>query len=59
MISVKERYERDPVFRALVQSFFHMYENHADGMTPSEIREAAGFAWQMYYERNAYPIIKV
>lgn len=59
MRSPKERMETDPVFRTMVQNFLQMYNMTAEGITPSEIREAAGFAWQIYYERNVHPTLMV
>ncbi len=55
-----ERCKRDPVFAALVAAFEGMFRQHCGtgaGITPSEIREASGFAWQRYMERNAVPPI--
>lgn len=49
----------DPVFAALVHSFHAMFEQHCGtgaGITPSEVREASGLAWQLYIERHPYPI---
>lgn len=55
----RERMDTDPVFRTLVYSFYSMFEQHCGsgaGITPSEIREASGYAWQMYLERHSIPI---
>lgn len=61
MMNVKERYQHDSVFHALVQMFYREYEKIENyggaGLTPTEIREASGLAWQMYYERNASPLL--
>jgi hypothetical protein len=58
-----ERYKTDATFAALVRNFYDMFQHHCGtgaGITPSEVREASGLAWQMYVERNAVgiPVIK-
>lgn len=55
-----ERYKNDPVFHQLVHSFYAMFEDYCGsgaGITPSEIREASGYAWQRYIERHPFPIL--
>jgi hypothetical protein len=57
--SARERYLKDPLFSALVASFLHIFETQCGtgaGVTPSEIREASGYAWQLYHERRVDPI---
>jgi hypothetical protein len=59
MRTPQERMKEDPVFAALVHSFFDMFARHCGsgaGITPSEVREASGLAWQMYIERHPEPI---
>ncbi len=58
MMTPKERMATDPVFHALVKTMYDLFENYCTsgaGITPSEIREASGFAWQIYAEHNAMP----
>ena len=57
------RYQTDATFHALVNMFVNLFEHHCGsgaGVTPSEVREASGLAWQIYSERHgdwprAYP----
>lgn len=59
MMTAAERAETDPVFRMLVHAFYDMFASHCGtgaGLTPSEVREASGYAWQMYVERHSQPI---
>ena len=60
-MQARERYLNDPVFHALVQTMLKVFEAHCGsgaGITPSEIREASGLAWQMYYERTPAVFIR-
>jgi hypothetical protein len=57
--SVKERMETDPVFRSIVFSMLSMFEMTGEGITPTEVREAMGLAWQIYCERNMRPTLVV
>ena len=60
MRTARERYESDPHFRMLVSVFYREFSNFnasGAGLTPSEIREASGFAWQMYMERHPSPLL--
>lgn len=56
-----ERYRADPVFRQLVDMFRNMFETHCHatgaGLTPTEVREASGLAFQIYMERHGHPIM--
>ena len=55
-----ERYKEDPVFYALVSTFYREFvraDASGAGLTPTEVREASSFAWQMYAERNVMPRI--
>jgi len=57
-----ERYHNDPTFHAITDMLRNLYEQHCGsgaGITPSEIREASGLAWQMYAERNLVPSILI
>lgn len=59
MMTPQERLRTDPVFSMLVRQFTLLFEAHCGsgaGITPSEIREASGLAWQIYLERHALPI---
>lgn len=56
----QERYRQDPLFASLVQMFYHVFASYCGtgaGVTPTEIREASGLAWQQYAERHAQPIM--
>jgi hypothetical protein len=58
-VDARERYKNDPTFHALVQMFLHLFESQLGsgaGVTPSEIRDASGLAWQLYHERHVDPI---
>jgi hypothetical protein len=55
--SVQERYKTDPVFRTIVMTMLQMFQMTGEGITPSEIREAMGLAWQLYTERHPSPIM--
>lgn len=60
MRTPQERLKSDPVFAALVQQFTYLFAHHCGsgaGLTPSEIREASGLAWQIYMERHPNPIL--
>lgn len=55
-----ERYKRDPIFAAMVQAFLDMFQRYhgsGAGITPTEVREASGLAWQIYLER--YPDVPI
>lgn len=55
-----ERAKVDPTFHFLVRSFYDMFERQCGsgaGVTPSEIREASGYAWQLYAERHPPSIV--
>ena len=59
MKTAEERFRTDPLFAAIVNQMYAMFNEYCGsgaGITPSEIREASGFAWQMYAERNIAPI---
>jgi hypothetical protein len=54
-----ERARSDPHFARLVTMFAHEFENcdqAGAGLTPSEIREASAYAWQLYIERHPHPL---
>jgi hypothetical protein len=57
--AIEDRYKEDPVFHYLVSMFYREYQKidqyGGAGLTPSEIRVAAGYAWQMYAERHFVP----
>jgi hypothetical protein len=58
----QERYLADPHFHRLVDLLvleFRQSVNSGAGFTPSEIREAAGLAWQIYMERHVQPSIRL
>lgn len=58
-MDARERFRTDPMFRALVMACLGLFESHLGsgaGVTPSEIREASGLAWQLYHERHVSPI---
>jgi len=60
MMTPKERMQSDPNFHFLVRHFYNLYEHHCGsgaGITPSEIREASGYAWQLYVERHPSPLV--
>ena len=51
-----ERAVADPHFHMLVRFFYDAFEQHCGsgaGFTPTEIREASGYAWQLYTERHS------
>ena len=55
-----ERAKSDPTFSFLVKHFYALYEQNSGsgaGITPSEIREASGYAWQLYAERHPAPLL--
>ena len=56
-----DRYHNDPYFHTLVQMFYREYVKVGQfggaGLTPTEVREASGLAWQMYVERHALPML--
>lgn len=55
MLTVRERYERDQIFRTMVDSLLWAIE--ALEITPTEAREAAMLAQLMYEERHPRPIL--
>jgi hypothetical protein len=58
-MSARNRMHNDPVFATLVKSMYDIFETTCGtgaGVTPTEIREASGLAWQIYVERHAEPI---
>lgn len=58
-MTAAERYRQDPTFHMLVDQLGLLFEKHCGsgaGITPTEIREAAGLAWQLYAERHALPV---
>ena len=58
-MSTRERFKTDPLFATLVTSFRQMFEQYCGsgaGITPTEIREASGLAWQIYAETHPAPI---
>lgn len=58
MKTVQERVKEDSVFAAMVHSFYDMFNRYCGtgaGITPSEVREASGYAWQLYMERHPSP----
>lgn len=55
MMSVRDRYQNDPKFHALVD-MMHAAIDRAD-FTPTEIREAAMLAQIIYEERHIRPIV--
>lgn len=60
MMTPQERVRVDPVFAVLVRSMHDLFERHCGtgaGITPSEVREASGLAWQMYAERHVEPLL--
>lgn len=62
MMTPQERLKNDPVFSALVQQFIYTYShfhNTGAGITPSEIREASGLAWQIYMDRAGFDLPKI
>lgn len=59
-MTLAERYQSDPYFHRLVDMLVHefgMSTLSGAGLTPTEVREAAGFAWQIYAERNPHPLM--
>lgn len=56
ILSVEERYYRDPVFHALVDALSREIESLH--LTPSEVREAAIYACQRVEERRARAIFR-
>lgn len=59
MMTPRERYLADPHFHLLVDLFIGIFEEHCGsgaGVTPTEIREASGLAWQSYVERHPSPL---
>jgi hypothetical protein len=56
MLDLKERYERDNVFRAIVDQFRALMEQSAIPITPTEVREAAMLATMMYEYTHIRPI---
>jgi hypothetical protein len=58
MMSPKERYERDPVFKSLVD-LIHSYIAQDDGRTwtPTELREACMLACAQYEYLHIRPIV--
>lgn len=59
-LPARERYLRDPIFHALVATLYaHLERGHAEGMafTPTELREAAVLAAEMWEERHVRPIM--
>lgn len=61
-MTAAERMKTDPLFHALVRQMYALFVEHCGsgaGFTPSEIREASGYAWQMYAERNLMPSMLV
>ena len=60
MMTAAERCQSDPYFSMLVKMFYGLFQEHngsGAGITPSEIREASGYAWQLYIERHAQPLM--
>jgi hypothetical protein len=60
MMSSRDRYRQDPLFRMLVDTIYRLAEQaHADGntFTPTELREAAMVAAIMMEERHMRPIL--
>lgn len=57
-----ERYRSDPYFHQIVDMFIRQFETSTGsgaGITPTEVRDAAGLAWQIYYERHSSPMIPI
>jgi hypothetical protein len=60
MMTPAERYREDPFFHSLVSMLYHEFErcdSGGAGLTPTEVRQAAAFAWQIYCERHAHPLL--
>jgi len=54
-MTVRERYENDPVFHACVDQMQSVLESAQ--FTPTEMREAAMLAQILYEERHVRPIV--
>ena len=62
MMTSRERFHSDPLFRFLTETIYRIAEQaHHDGntFTPTELREAAMLAAIMFEERNMRPIMVV
>lgn len=58
MMTPKERYQNDPVFRQLVEVLRHyLEENACRQYTPTELREAVMLAASMYEFTHIRPIV--
>lgn len=55
-----ERYKQDPTFATLVDMLVREFvrcDHSGAGLTPTEVRQAAALAWQIYQERHAHPLM--
>ena len=55
MMLMRERYERDPLFRTMVDTLIACIERGQ--LTPTEAREAAMLAQILYEDRNPRPCV--